>query len=147
MYIDPEAFVALATAEGDITTVQYNDKNGSPFGIVHYNEKGEVMWAGMGATVIKREVFEKLGEPYLRADVRYKVVKKNTPNGPIVTEFEEIETRTDWQYGGQDVDLYTRVKKLGFSVVCLPNYKAAHFQLVQLGEPHTNNGMHVIRQV
>lgn len=148
MYLEPAAIVALATSSEPFVTLQYNDKNGSPHGIIHYNEDGEILWSGVGATAIKRHVFEALGQPYFRADVRYKVVKKTLSDGrKVVTDFEELEQRSDYQYGGLDVDLCTRIRKLGFTLKKLEQYKAHHFQLVQLGEPHTNNGCHVIRQV
>lgn len=161
MYVFPEAMIALATSEADVTTLQYNDKNGSPHGIIHYNEKQEVMWAGLGATAIKRRVFEALGAPYFRTDHLYKSIRKASPNGPVVSEFEEIEPRQVWdeeqskvvekrdeyRYGGLDVDFYTRARWKGFKIIVLPEYKAHHFELVQLGEKHTNKGVHEIKQV
>lgn len=147
MYLDEAAFLALATSDYDIATLNYNDKNGSPHGIVHFNEEGEVLWCGVGATAVKRKVLEDLGTPYFRTDVRYKVIKKPTPNGKVVTHFEELESRSEWQYGGQDVDFCARVRKLGYKIHLIENYRAIHFQLLQLGETAKNNGCHTIRQV
>lgn len=161
MYVDPQTFIALATSSYDIVTVQYNDRNGSVNGIIHKNEAGEILWSGLGATVIKRGVFESIGHPYFRTDHRYKSIRKATPSGPAVTEFEEIEPRTifneetkkveevrdSYIYGGLDVDFYTRARKLGYKIECIPNYQAYQFELVQLGEKYNNNGCHVIRQV
>lgn len=147
MYIFPEAFVALATSDADITTLQYNDKNGSPHGIIHYNEAGEVLWSGLGATIIKRGVFEALGQPYFRTDTIYKVVKKRIENGKAITEHQATDIKGSYAYGGLDVDFYTRARHQGFKIAVLDNYKAHHFDLVQLGDKQTNNGCHVIRQV
>jgi hypothetical protein len=147
MFVYPDAFVALATSDFPIATLQYNDKNGSPFGIIHYNEAQEILWCGFGATAIKREVFEKLDKPYFRSDVRYKIVKKQVPWGKAITDFQEIETRSDNQYGGHDVDFYTRVRKLGYKIENLSQFKAHHFKLVSLGEAYNNKGCHVIGQV
>jgi hypothetical protein len=160
-FVFPDAFVALATSEYDIATVNYNDKNGFPNGIIHYNEQGEVIWCGLGATCIKREVFETLGTPYFRIDTRYKITKKHLDNGKIISEYEEIEPRTTWsdtenkmvevkdpyKYGGLDIDFYTRARKAGYVINVLTDYKAHHFALVKLGEPYSNNGAHEIRQV
>lgn len=159
-YLFPDTFVALATSDAtDVVAVQYNDKNGSPHGIVHYNEVGEVLWGGLGSTVVKREVFEKLGEPYFRTDHLYHNKKKHLKDGKLVTEYEETEARQEWngekmveirdeyKYGGLDIDFYTRARKNGFSISVLEGHKGHHFQLIQLGEPHTNQGLHVIRQV
>ena len=161
MYIDPQTFVALATSDYDIATVQYNDRNGSVNGIIHRNEQGEILWSGLGATVVKRAVFEALGKPYFRIDHRYKSTKSAGPNGAIVTQFEELEPRQEWdqeknefvtvrdsyKYGGLDVDFYTRARQLGYKIEALPEYKAHQFVLVALGEVANNNGCHEIRQV
>jgi len=160
-YVFPDAFVALATSPYDIATLNYNDKNGFPKGIIHYNERGEIIWCGLGATCIKREVFEKLGKPYFRTDTRYKITKKYEQDGKTVSEYEKIENRKEWseedlkvveikdpyKYGGLDIDFYTRARENGYSITLLPEYKAHHFELIQLGEKHTNNGQHEIRQV
>lgn len=161
MYIFPDGFLALATSEADITTMQYNDKNGSPHGIVHYNEAGEVIWGGLGATAVKTELFLKLGKPYFRTDTIYKNVKKQHKGGKVITEYEPMDKHQVWdakqhrvidrvehyKYGGLDIDLYTRARHQGASIALLEGHKAHHFDLVQLGEKHTNNGLHVIRQV
>jgi hypothetical protein len=158
-YVFPDTFVALATAPYDVCTVQYNDKNGSPHGIVHYNEAGEVLWGGLGSTSVKREVFESIGAPYFRTDHMYRNTKKHMKDGKLITEYEEMEPKSEWngdkfeevrdeyKYGGLDIDFYTRARKNGFSVKVLDGHKGHHFELKQLGEPHTNQGLHVIRQV
>lgn len=159
-YLFPDTFVALATSDAfDVQTVQYNDKNGSPHGIIHYNEAGEVLWGGLGSTIVHRRVFEKLGDPYFRIDHIYHNKKKRNVNGKLITEYEETEARQRWdgtkfeevrdeyKYGGLDIDFYTRARREGFTVGVLQNHKGHHFQLLKLGEPHTNNGLHEIRQV
>lgn len=161
MYVFPEGYEALIGSGESITTLQYNDKNGSPHGIVHYNESGEIIWAGLGATCIDAEVFKKLGSPYFRTNVMYRNIKKTVVGGRSITDYVEIEPRMvynketlkmeekrdSYKYGGQDIDFYTRARKLGYKVNLVEGHKAHHFGLVQLGEPHLNNGCHVIRQV
>lgn len=161
-YLYPDAIVALVTSDLDIATLQYNDKNGSPHGIIHYDANGQIAWGGLGATCIKREVFESFGRPYFRTDHRYKIVKKKTgTSGQLIVEYEELTPRQEWnekenkfeeikdeyKYGGLDIDFYTRARKERFKIGVLPSYKAHHFMLVKLGEPYTNHGTHEIRQV
>lgn len=160
-YISKEGYEALIASGEAIATLQYNDKNGSPFGIVHYNEIGEIIWAGLGATYIKMEVFEKIGKPYFRIDHMYKNIKKHIKDGKAITEYIEVEPRKvfnkdtlkfedirdNYKYGGQDIDFYTRARKAGYKIHLVPNHKAHHFSLVRLGESHINNGLHEIRQV
>lgn len=160
MYLFPKDFIALCTSDADISTMQYNDKNGSPHGIIHYNEAGEVLWGGLGATIVKRIVFEKISKPYFQIDTRYRIIKKKLEDGKLITNYEKIEPRKVWneekldwetktddyKYGGNDIGFFTRAREVGFKPVVVPG-KAHHFDLVALGEKHTNNGAHQIRQV
>lgn len=160
-YIAPDAFVALATNDNPISILQYNDKNGSPHGIIHYNEAGEVMWGGVGAFCAKKEVFTTLGRPWFRIDTRYRNIKKHLKDGKLVTEYEEVPNRQKYDeqtgkfidikdpyiYGGLDIDFYTRARKAGYIAKVLPEYKSQHFKLVKLGEPYINQGIHDIQQV
>lgn len=161
MYLFPKSYLSLAQSDSDVATMQYNDKNGSPHGIIHYNEAGDILWGGLGATAIKRHVFEKLGEPYFTTENRYKITKKHFKGEQMVTEYEPIEPRKIWdedqnkfiekkdhyKYGGQDIDFYTRARHAGFTIGLIKNEKAHHFDLVQLGENHINHGCHIIKQV
>jgi hypothetical protein len=160
-FVFPDTFVAIATNDNPIVTVTYNDKNGSPHGIVHYDGSGQVLWAGLGATLIRREVFEKLGKPYFTIDDRYQVFKTRQKDGAFITSYKKIDNRTIWNeetkqveevkdpyaYGGQDINFYIKAREAGFNVTILREHKAHHFDLVSLGEKHTNNGCHQIRQV
>lgn len=147
MYIDPQAFVALATSDESIAVLQYNDRNGSPHGIIHKNQAGEIIWTGLGAVCIKREVFETLGSPYFTTHPRYGIKKKVDKAGVYISEFYELEGSEPYSYGGLDINFYTRLRKLGYKIVCLPDYKAHQFELVQMGKPLDNQGIHTIRQV
>lgn len=161
MYIPSDDFLALATSDYDIIMLQYNDKNGSPHGIIHYDHNGEVLWGGLGAVCIKKEVFESIGKPYFRTDHRYRIIKKKTEfDGKLVVEYEEMTPRQVWnekenkfdevndeyKYGGLDIDFYTRARKKGYKIVVLHG-KAQHFELVALGQRYTNDGVHEIRTV
>lgn len=139
MGVDPETYVALVESDADITTVQYNDKNGDDQ-IVHYNtDQTEILWCGLGATAIKTAVFEKVGVPYFSTERRYKIVRG---------ELEKIENPgSPWSYGGLDVDFFTRARKLGFKIKVLEGHKAKHYRVDKLGEEHTNNGVHDITEV
>lgn len=161
-YIDPKGFVELARNIAPISTLQYNDKNGSPHGIIHYNEALEILWCGLGATGISRDVFEALGSPYFRTDTRYKIVKKYLKDDKrIVREYERIEPHQIWNpdtskfedridhyaYGGLDVDFFTRARHAGFRIEKIPDLKSIHLEVREYGKPHTNNGVHTIVSV
>lgn len=147
-YNGEKEWMELANATADIATLQYNDKNGSPHGIIHYNEKMEILWCGMGSTMMQKRVFDALDKPYFRDDVRYRIVrKKDTDIGTIVTEYEELPIRAKWGYGGQDVDFYTRVRKKGFRIERIPDLRSIHMKVVKMGDPTVNKGVHEITAV
>ena len=146
MYFFPEAFVALATSELPMVTLNYNDKNGRPHGIIEFDDEGEVVWSGLGATAIKREILEKIDKPYFEIKRRWKNIREWKGNKMVKT-YEPLQFESEYQYGGLDVDFCMRVRRLGFKITCLKEYKAHHFHLIKLGEPHINNGVHEIRQV
>ena len=146
MFFSPEAFVALCTTPEPMATLQYNDKNGRPHGIIEFDFTGEVVWCGLGATSVKREVFEKLDQPYFEIKRRWKNIRWND-NGVVKTRYERVSIDSIYQYGGLDVDFCHRVRELGFRIANLQEHKAHHFELVELGKPHTNQGCHTIRTV
>lgn len=148
-YNDPAAWVALASHPGDIATLQYNDKNGSPHGIIHFNERHDILWCGMGSTKVRRSVLEAVGSPYFRDDVRYRIKRKRTDeNGvQIITEYEELPNRSPYGYGGQDVDFFTRVRQKGFVIHQIEGMRSIHMKIVQMGDAATNKGVHQITAV
>lgn len=145
--LDVPAFKALVDNDHPIAILQYNDRNGSPHGIIHKNEAGEIMWTGIGAVKIKKEVFDAIGLPYFRTDVRYAIKRKPFGDGSVVTQFEEVNHRGQHQYGGLDVDFYTRARAKGYKVIQIQGHLAHHMKLVKLGEPFTNNGCHDIQAI
>lgn len=145
--LDTQAFKALVQNDYPIAILQYSDRNGSPHGIIHKNEAGEIMWSGIGALKVKMEVFEAIGHPYFRTDVRYAIKKKPLGENTVITRFEEIDHKSPQQYGGLDVDFYTRARNKGYTVTQVMGHIAHHMKLVKLGDNFTNNGYHDIQVV
>ena len=145
--LDVQAFEALLTCTEPIAILQYNDRNGSPHGIIHKNEAGEIMWSGIGALKVDRQVFETIGKPYFRTDVRYSIKRKPQGDGTVITHFEEVSSRGPHQYGGLDVDFYTRARAKGYRVYQIQGHIAHHMKLNKLGETFVNNGCHDITTV
>lgn len=161
-YVGESEFLSLAHYDADIATLQYNDKNGSPHGIIHYNEASEILWCGLGATSIRRSVFEKLESPYFRTTVRYKIIKKRLSDDKrLITEYEKIDPHQQWNpetskfedklepyaYGGLDVDFFTRARHAGFKIEKIPDMKSIHLKVMEYGKPYDNNGVHTITSV
>lgn len=145
--LDTQAFMALVENDYPIAILQYNDRNGSPHGIIHKDESGDILWSGIGALKVKKEVFNAIGQPYFRTDVRYAIKKKPLGENTVITRFEEINHKSPQQYGGLDVDFYTRARNKGYKVVQITGHIAHHMKLVKLGENYTNNGCHDIQVV
>lgn len=142
MYVPTDAFVELASSPFQMVTLQYNDKNGRPHGIIEFDSTGSVVWCGLGATVITRHVFELVGQPYFFTERRWKNIRQNGQ-----TTYERVSLPSPYGYGGLDVDFCFRAREKGVRIEWLPNYRAQHFQLTAMGEPYTNNGIHQIRCV
>lgn len=142
MYIPSDAFIQLATSDSDMVTLQYNDKNGRPHGIIEFDSTGEVVWCGLGATVIRRKVFDLVGQPYFFTERRWKNLRQNGK-----TTYERVSMPAPYSYGGLDVDFCFRAREKGVRIEWLPQYRAQHFQLTAMGQSYTNNGIHQIRTV
>ena len=145
--MDIQAFKALVENDYPIAILQYNDRNGNAHGIIHRNGNNEILWSGIGALKVKREVFESIGRPYFRTEVRYAIKKKPQGDGTIITHFEEVAHKSPHQYGGLDVDFYTRARSKGYKVEQIQGHIAHHMKLISLGENYNNNGCHLIETV
>jgi len=90
----------------------------------------EILWCGLGATLIKRSVFEKLKKPWFRTD---KTLRLN--------DWKWIDNEA--KYGGLDIWFFTKAKEAGFKIFQVPG-ECRHLKLDKLGSPETNNGLHII---
>lgn len=90
----------------------------------------EILWCGLGATLIKRKVFEKLPSPWFRTDHTLRL--------------------NDWQwlkqpakYGGHDIWFFSQARDAGFRLTQAAG-EAIHLKLDVLGKSEVNNGLHQI---
>src|SRR3990167_8155104 len=60
-----EQIVGLVNRDVDICFIDYGVNGWS---CSARDKKGEILWVGLGCTLIKRKVFEKLERPYFRTD-------------------------------------------------------------------------------
>ncbi len=117
-----------------VVTTDYADRRtGVPLilrGIVD-----EVIFSGMGCMLVKRNVFERMGRPYLRQMVFWKVIEDN---GDVWWEpHPEIKTE---MYGQQDIYFCWAIKQVGYHIAELPNAKIGHQRLVSKAEDVKNGG-------
>lgn len=128
-----DALDKLLAANADIACIDYG-VNG--WGCVTRNPQGEILWCGLGCTLIKREVFEKVPKPWFRVD---KTLRLNDWTWQDLPE-EYIKTK---QYGSLDIWFFTQARKNGFSITQVEG-EVDHLELINLGKRGTNNGLHEI---
>lgn len=124
------------TKDADIACIDYGV---SGWGCVTRNIKGEILWCGLGTTLIKRQVFETLERPYFRVD---KVLRQNDWKWIDLPE-DYIKTK---QYGSLDIWFCCQARAKGFKIVQVDGEESTHLQLDKLGERGTNHGCHLISE-
>lgn len=97
-------------------------------------KNGEILWCGLGCTLIKREVFEKIGEPYFEADKTVRI----TSHDPFEYEIDE---NTPYKYGGHDILFGIKIREKGVEISQLEG-TAGHIKPVTEGTQGSNTGTH-----
>lgn len=124
----------LFLAYADIACVDYG-VNG--WGCVTRDKKtNEILWCGLGCTLVKREVFDKLEKPYFRSD---KTLLLN-----FWPEIKWIDAGKQ-AYGGQDIYFCIKAREKGFKIKQVIG-ECRHLKLDSLGRPEVNYGLHSISQ-
>jgi SAM-dependent methyltransferase len=99
--------------------------------------EGEILFTGLGLTIVKREVFDKLPRPWFRLDRRMALVTKNGKRQPglINRPYRDGE-------GGVDVVFGLRLREMGFRQEEVPDLVGGHIRPKQLGKYNSNNSPH-----
>lgn len=90
----------------------------------------EILWCGLGATMVKRKVFEKLERPFFRTDKSLRINDMTWTDIPM-------------KYGGHDIWFFTKARESGFKITQVVG-EARHLKLEALGTPEINHGLHKI---
>lgn len=135
-----ERSLALLDEGWDVAAVDY--PVGSPesgWGCLVRDGKGDIEWCGLGCTLIRREVFEKLARPWFSTDWQY--IDYHTGNG-----WEKRPSPTDnrRRFGQQDIYFCMALRAAGFRIGQVPGLTAGHALVEHLGASGTNVGMHRI---
>lgn len=124
----------LLAQDADVACIDYGV--GGYSCLTRDKNTSEILWCGLGCTLIKREVFEPLDKPYFRSD---KALMLNF--WPEVRWYD-----AGWQaYGLQDIWFFMHARERGFRIQQVPG-ECRHLQLEQLGQREINKGLHVIKQ-
>jgi hypothetical protein len=124
----------LVDKKAYIATADYNVGKQS-----HINRQGDdILWCGVGNTLIKREVFEKIPEPWFEVDKHLNITDQGY-------ELVDIPTDTVGQkWGGHDaIFFYTKARPLGYKIEVIDGHYD-HYRCEQVPKRELNNGQYNI---
>lgn len=127
------ALADLLLADADIGCVDYGVAGYSC--ITREKNTGDILWCGLGCTLVKRRVFEKMNMPYFKDDKLQ------------LNFWPEIRwQKAGWQeYGGQDIYFCVKAREQGFTIKQVPG-ECRHLKLENLGRSEVNNGLHMVSE-
>ena len=100
---------------------------------------GAIRYCGLGCTLVRRELFERLDPPWFRSDMQFAIVRQGN-----TTEF--VQKPVAYDYGGQDIYFAWRALEAGMTIGEVP-MTAAHARVLELGKRETNHGYHTIQVI
>lgn len=123
----------MLRANGDIVCKDYGV---SGWGCVAKSIEGEILWCGLGCTLINRKVLEVLETPFFRSD---KSLRQNDWTWQDLPA-EYVNTRG---YGNLDIWFCWQARSKGF-VIKQVEGECEHLELAELGRKGINEGLHRI---
>ncbi|HUV09937.1 MAG TPA: hypothetical protein VMX12_03095 [Acidimicrobiia bacterium] len=97
----------------------------------------EILWCGLGATLVPRYVFERLARPWFSTDTRYLRVRGEWEPHPARRSNAE-------RYGQQDIYFSMQLRAAGMRIGAVPGMTAGHAKVERYGGQGTNVGWHTI---
>ena len=123
----------MLQADSDISCVDYGV---SGWGCVTRSTQGEILWCGLGCTLVRRHVFETLDYPWFRVDKTLRLSDWTWIDLPA----DYVENRN---YGNLDIWFCWQARDKGFRIVQAEG-ECEHLELVELGRRGNNHGLHKI---
>lgn len=131
--IPARAIEKLLAVQADIACIDYGV---SGWSCITKDQDAEILWCGLGCTLIHRRVFESLKGPYFRADMVLDLPDFRWRQLPE----EYVKTRN---YGSLDIWFFLHAREKGFKIVQVEG-ECDHLQLIELGKRESNYGLHEI---
>ena len=125
---------AMLKTDGDIIYCDYPMDNGSS---TVCQVKNKVYWGGLGCTLIKKEVFKKIGEPYFTCNYSWRIERN----------FKLTKVKNPNKYGGHDINFGMEAQRLGFKLVKVKVFEAKHLRCQNLTKPMNNKGIFKIQSL
>lgn len=126
------ALYNLIAADADVTFIDYAINGWAC--AAKYTD-GEILWCGLGCTLVRAGVFRKLERPFFRTD------KSLSLNEDTYFKWLDIPNK----YGGQDIWFFSQAREAGFKIIQVPG-ECKHMKIDELGKPGVNNGFHQLSQ-
>lgn len=127
------ALEKMLEMDEDIVTVEYPMDNGYS---TITKQGDEILWCGLGCTLIKKEVFDKVSQPYFETNYSWRI---HTP-----FRLERISNPS--KYGGQDINFFMKCRKQGIRIAQLEGFEAKHLR-VNLERKQSNKGQYEIKEL
>ena len=135
--------VALAVSlhmldDFDIVAVDYPVGSiDQKWGCLVRDDEGDILWCGLGCTLIRREVFDRLDRPWFTSDWRY--VKRGD-------RWERVAVEPDApRWGQQDIHFCMEARRAGFRIGQVGGLTAHHASVEAMGKPGENAGWHSVQ--
>jgi len=128
----------LIKLKTDVAVMDYPMKSlgiNKSYGTVVTDKDKSVAWAGIGAVLVKREVFEKISQPWFIC-TQHRIRRDN--QGRIGLFASQEQVGGDKLSAGEDTYFYLQVRKAGFEVKVAKKI-AKHCYIEQLVSPVANS--------
>lgn len=99
-----------------------------------------IRYCGLGCTLVRRELFERLPYPWFRSDMQFQIVR-------IGDSTRLLAQPVAYDYGGQDIYFSYAALQAGFTIGEVRGMTAGHARLVELGPRETNDGVHTVERI
>ena len=96
----------------------------------------EIYWCGLGCTLIKREVFQQIGNPWFRTDKTWRITNAK--------KMEMVEEDVPNKYGGHDINFGMECRRLGIPIHSVDGIVGGHLEVIHDSTPGRNKGVHRI---
>lgn len=134
MVIPPGTVLKMVGEDKDIVAVNY--PVGGGWGTIQRKGK-EIIFCGIGCTLFKRHVFEKMKDPWFDTSHSLKITRQDP--------FEYEVTDTHYKYGGLDNYFCHKARELGFEIHQLMDVEAKHLRLIKNDDRKYNKGTQEIK--
>lgn len=117
----------------DVAAIQYPFNGG--WGTIGKSAGSDkILFTGLGCTLVKRKVLESLVKPIFKVDKSFNISSLQWYSNPDPSKI----------YGQADIRFGSELREKGFTIGQVPNMICRHLQLIALGQPETNHGVHQI---